>query len=126
MECWPQMDTIASQFRLKKTCANCPFRKESAIELKPGRLQGIIDNLITNDASTFPCHKTVHSSKGGEWDDEGNYTPSGNESMCAGAAAFLMKSGRPTIGMRIAFITGSAKPDDWKSIYDEVIDPVKN
>jgi len=99
--------------RLKRPCANCPFLKQGAIELAPGRLDGIIAGLIKDDRSTFQCHKTVHSARGGEWDDEGNYIPSGHESMCAGAAAYLMKRKRPTVGMRIAFAMGVASPDDW-------------
>ena len=96
------MPKQANHLRLKKPCANCPFRKEGAIELVPGRLEGIINDIVENDMTTFHCHKTVHSKSGGEWDEEGNYAPSGQESMCAGAAAYLMKIGRPTVAMRIA------------------------
>ncbi|MGX4925847.1 hypothetical protein ACUYF2_24335 (plasmid) [Escherichia coli] len=101
------MPKQANHLRLKKPCANCPFRKEGAIELAPGRLEGIINDIVENDMTTFHCHKTVHSKSGGEWDEEGNYAPSGQESMCAGAAAYLMKIGRPTVAMRIAFGTHS-------------------
>ncbi|KPG82229.1 hypothetical protein [Pseudomonas sp. RIT-PI-o] len=99
--------------RLKRPCTNCPFLKQGAIELAPGRLDGIIAGLIEDDHSTFQCHKTVHSARGGEWDDDGNYAPSGHESMCAGAAAYLLKHKRPTVGMRIAFAMGAASPTDW-------------
>jgi hypothetical protein len=108
---------------LKKPCSNCPFRKEGAIHLSEGRLEAIIDHLVKNDYSTFQCHKTVHHKTGGDWDDEGNYLPSGNESMCAGAAAYLMKLGRPTVGMRIAFCTGDARPTDWNDAMAQIIDP---
>lgn len=77
------MPKQANHLRLKKPCANCPFRKEGAIELVPGRLEGIINDIVENDMTTFHCHKTVHSKSGGEWDEEGNYAPSGQESMCA-------------------------------------------
>nr|WP_206770516.1 hypothetical protein [Pseudomonas mohnii] len=107
---------------MKKPCANCPFLKEGAIPLSRGRLEGIISTLIEDDHSTFQCHKTVHSKRGGNWDDEGNYEPSGHESMCAGAAAYLMKKGRPTVGMRFAFATGDASPNDWDSAREVVID----
>jgi hypothetical protein len=99
--------------RLKRPCANCPFLKQGAIELAPGRLDGIIAGLIEDDHSTFQCHKTVHSARSGEWDDEGTYTPSGHESMCAGAAAYLMKHKRPTVATRVAFAMGVASPADW-------------
>lgn len=115
-------DRFKHHVRLKKACANCPFLKKGAIELSPGRLEGIIEHLTKDDHSTFHCHKTVHSAKGGERDDDGHYKPSGKEAMCAGAATYLMKKHRPTVGMRIAFATGGAKPDDWDSQKDRVID----
>lgn len=108
--------------RLKRPCANCLFLKQGAIELEPGRLDGIITALIEDDHSTFSCHKTVHSARGGEWDDDGNYTPSGHESMCAGAASYLMKHKRPTVGMRIAFATGMASPTDWNEAQALIIE----
>lgn len=43
--------------------------------------------------------------------------------MCAGAAAYLMKAGRPTIGMRIAYLTGAVTPSEWDKAADMVIDP---
>ncbi|MEJ6002769.1 hypothetical protein [Paucibacter soli] len=117
-----ELDPFKHQFRLKKPCKNCPFLVDGAVELAPGRVDGIIETLLKDDYSTFQCHKTVHSSRGGEWDDEDNYIPSGHEAMCAGAAALLMKRGRPTVGMRIAFALGAAKPDQWDAIARQVID----
>lgn len=113
---------VAHHLRLKRPCANCPFLRRGAIELAPDRLQGIIDGLLADDCSTFQCHKTVHGPRGGRWDDEGHYTPSGDEAMCAGAAALLMKRGRPTVLMRLAFISGQASPDQWDPAYSEIID----
>ncbi|EEV4387873.1 hypothetical protein C1Y74_004939 [Escherichia coli] len=118
------MPKQANHLRLKKPCANCPFRKEGAIELALGRLEGIINDIVENDMTTFHCHKTVHSKSGGEWDEEGNYAPSGQESMCAGAAAYLMKIGRPTVAMRIAFAFGDAKVSDWDEAQELVVEPL--
>ncbi|WP_244137517.1 hypothetical protein [Burkholderia pyrrocinia] len=57
-------------FKLRRPCENCPFRKEGAIKLARGRLDGIVEHLIRDDHSTFQCHKTVHNTPtGGEWDD---------------------------------------------------------
>lgn len=64
-------------FSFKKPCGNCPFRKEGAIHLEPGRLQGIAQSLVADDHSTFPCHKTGLSKKGGHWDKAGVYRASG-------------------------------------------------
>ena len=117
------MNDLNRSLRLKRPCANCPFLKVGAIELAPGRLDGIIDSLTTNDFQTFQCHKTVHSPRGGTWDEEGEtYTASGHESMCAGAAAYLMKHQRPTVEMRLGFVTGTAKPTDWDDAMSLVID----
>lgn len=118
------MNIMRNHFRLKKPCPNCPFRKEGAIDLAPGRLESIIDQLSRDDWSTFQCHKTVHNEKtGGDWDDEGNYHASGQESMCAGAIIYLEKLGRPTVGMRLAHIHGEYDPETLKPYFDEVIDP---
>lgn len=108
--------------RLKRPCENCPFLVDGAIDLELGRLEGIKQSLLADDHSTFECHKVVHSRLGGQWDDEGQYHPSGQEAMCAGAAAFLMKRGRPTVGMRIAFALSVAKPDQWEECASQVID----
>ncbi len=113
---------FAHHLRLKWPCSNCPFRLKGAIDLEPGRLDGIVEDLIKDDMSTFQCHKIVHSTKGGEWDEDGKYVPSGEEAMCAGAAALLMKRGRPTVGMRIAFVTGAATPDQWDGVFNEIIE----
>lgn len=115
-------DPFAHHLRLKKPCDNCPFLVDGAIELSPGRIEGIIDGLLSDDQSTFLCHKTVHSRRGGEWDDDGNYAPSGEEAMCAGAAALLMKRGRPTVSMRLAMALGVAQRDQWDDIAPQVID----
>lgn len=111
--------------RLKKPCPDCPFNKEDAIELRPGRLEGIIESLVEDDVSTFHCHLTVHSKVGGTWDDEGVYTPSGNEALCAGAAAYLQKIGRPTLGMRFGIALGIVEPDHWESAKELVIEPLQ-
>lgn len=120
------IEELKRHYRMKRPCSNCPFLKEGAIELHPDRLPSIIDGLVTDDYSTFQCHKTVHSAQGGEWDedDEGNtaYKPSGHESMCAGAAAYLMKHRRPTVGMRMAFAFDVATPEDWDEAKKLIID----
>jgi hypothetical protein len=115
-------DPFKHHLRLKRPCSNCPFLKEGAIPLQPGRLEGIVSDLVENDSSTFQCHKTVHSARGGDWDGEDNYTPSGHEAMCAGAAAYLMNRDRPTQIMRVAFALGAATPTDWDNSKALIID----
>lgn len=115
-------DPFVHHLRLKSPCSNCPFRISGGVHLEPGRLKGIVEALLEDDTSSFDCHKTVHCDRGGEWDDDGAYKASGHEAMCAGAAALLMKRGRPTVSMRFAFITGKAHPTDWDSVKHLVIE----
>lgn len=103
---------IQRYYRVKKPCSNCPFRLEEAIELREGRLEGIINSLLRDDHSTFHCHKTLgYSGK-----------KPAVKAMCAGAAAYLMKRGRPTVGMRLAFATGTVAPSDWDAAASEIIE----
>lgn len=114
-------------FNLKKPCANCPFKKVGAINLAPGRVEGIVQGLLENDREWFMCHKTVHHPKGGEWveTEEGtDYEPSGNESQCAGAMAYLQKIRRPSLSMRMAYAIGIMKPEELEALSDEIIDPL--
>jgi hypothetical protein len=111
-------------FSLRRPCGNCPFLKDGAIELAPGRLAGIIETLVTDDHSTFYCHKTVHNCRtGGDWDEDGDYVASGQESTCAGALIFLEKLGRPSVGMRVGRVLRMYSPDDLAPHFDAVIDP---
>lgn len=110
-------------FLLKRPCGNCPFLKEGAIGLAPGRLAGIIAELLRDDHQSFYCHKTVHRHDGGETDEEGRYHPSGNESMCAGAMIYLHKARRPTVLMRVGLHLQLYAVDDLEACFDLVIDP---
>lgn len=113
---------------LKKPCANCPFLQEGAIGLAPGRLEGIIDDLVKDDGSNFQCHKTVHSKHGGEWveaeDGEEHYQPSGNESMCIGSAIYMLKIGRPSMSMRFALMTKMIELTELTAQNDKIIEPM--
>jgi hypothetical protein len=111
-------------FKLRRPCANCPFLKEGAIDLAPGRLAGIIRNLVVDDHSTFYCHKTVHGGRArGQHLESGEYVASGDESMCAGAMIYLEKIGRPTVGMRLGSIVGIYSRDCLKAHFARIIDP---
>lgn len=118
------MKTILDTFfALKRPCGNCPFRKEGAIGLAPGRLAGFVTDLLDGETTTFHCHKTVHNDRiGGEWDEHGNYRASGQESMCAGAIVYLEKLGRPTVAMRLGVLYGMYDPERLKPCYPDVIE----
>ena len=115
---------IKQLVRLKKPCANCPFLDDgAAIALSEGRLEGIVSDLLADDWATFHCHKTVHTVKGGHWDDEGDYHPSGNESMCAGAMAYLHKVGQYSVPMRLALMQGILKTEELDQAAEMIIEP---
>jgi hypothetical protein len=109
-------------FNLKAPCGNCPFKKEGAIELMRGRLDGIIKELH-NDYRTFECHKTVHGPKGGTWTDEDRYKPSGNESACVGAIAYMLKLNRTSILTRLGVMDGKVDLRAMRALGPQIIDP---
>lgn len=81
-------------------CPNCPFRKKGAIDLRPGRVEGIVEDLAKNDYHTFPCHKTTH----GQAEEE---------SACMGAIAYvLVRRNRLSVLARIALRVGLLKQAD--------------
>lgn len=106
---------IARFFRLRKPCGNCPFRKVGAIDLAPGRVEGIVRDLLKDDRASFECHKTACARRG-------TARRKAESAMCSGAAAILMKLGRPNIAMRLAFATGDVRPEDLERLSDAVID----
>ena len=118
--------SFKNHFKLKRACGNCPFRKQGAIELSSGRLEGIASELLHNDMTTFQCHKTVHNARtGGEFNDDGEYQASGRESMCVGAIIYLEKIQSPTVGMRLARTMGIYHPDNLTTPFDEIIDNIE-
>ena len=114
-------------FKLTKPCANCPFLKQGAIPLNPGRLEGIIHD-IERDAN-FICHKTAHGT-GADVDEEGNYTGNGKEQPCAGAIIYFEKQGRSTQLVQVMTRMGRAMGEElfprdaFMAHADVVIDPI--
>ncbi|TSP14091.1 hypothetical protein FGG12_06175 [Cupriavidus campinensis] len=83
---------------MKRPCANCPWRKEGAIELRPGRIEEIVADLMKDDTKTFWCHKTLDKR--------------GHESACMGALAYQAAQGRLPVAARFALIVGDLKRSD--------------
>lgn len=97
-------------FELKRPCANCPFRNDAqAIGLAAGRLDQIKRDLLSDDHSSFDCHKSVYRK------NSTVQKPKDQRKMCAGAASFLMEQGRPTVSMRLAFSLGLMTPNHWQT-----------
>lgn len=109
---------IADFYKMKAPCANCPFLKEGAIKLRPGRAEGILDGLMKDDHKPFMCHKTLDGTES----EDGGYDAAGTELMCAGAATVLWKRRMPSVGMRLALVLGIATPDLWEKNADKTID----
>lgn len=115
------MDDLRQHFRLKRPCKNCPFRREGGVPLHPKRLEGIIHDLLSDDMATFQCHKTVEYANSACWSEDGRYTPTGREAMCAGAAALLWQRGMPNVAMRLGILTGTLNIADLEEIQAEII-----
>lgn len=101
---------------VKKPCANCPFKREGAIELREGRLAQIARELMANDQTPFLCHKTVYRSGSKACHDRG-------ESVCAGSMIFLLKAGAPNVAMRMAAALGLIDFKDLRAQYDDILEP---
>ena len=93
----------------KRPCANCPFRCDgAAIELHPGRLEGIVEDLLRDDMRSFICHATL---------------PLKDRMQCAGAVAVLNKMGRIPVIARLGLLMGVITQADVVASMALVIDP---
>ena len=93
----------------KRPCSNCPFRcDEGAIELRPGRLGGIVAGLLRDDHQTFVCHKTLDTSQ---------------RMTCAGAIGVMSKLGRLPVIARLGLVYGVITTADIDASAAMVIDP---
>ncbi len=111
------------KFDLTAPCGNCPFLKAGGVELREGRLEGIIDDLVNDDRNSFYCHNSVYSKHGGEHDEDGNYCASGNEQVCAGSMIYLLKADAPNVALRVAAAFGMVNLRELRRHDALVIDP---
>lgn len=92
----------------KRPCSNCPFRNDGAgIELRPGRLEGIVSNLLADDQHSFICHKTL----------------SAQRKMCAGAVGLMSKLNRLPVIARVGLAVGMITAEDIEASANLVINP---
>jgi hypothetical protein len=89
-------------YGMRTPCANCPFRTDVRPYLTRARVREIERSLVRSE---FPCHKTT------EHDDEGEYTPTGDEIHCAGALILMQHEGISSQMTRIAYRLGMFDPD---------------
>jgi hypothetical protein len=91
----------------KRPCSNCPFRRDGAgIELRPGRMDGIVSDLLADDHETFVCHKTLDAER----------------MTCAGAVGLMSKLGRLPIIARLALAMGLITQNDIAASAAMVVD----
>jgi hypothetical protein len=111
------------QFALTKPCANCPFRNDAAaIDLKPGRREQIIKDLLAGKDQTFHCHKTVYRDDNRNHDEEGNYRPL-DICQCPDAAAVARKCGRDTVMVQVATRLGVIAQNHYDGAMAVTIQP---
>lgn len=92
----------------KRPCSNCPFRNDGAgIELRPGRLQSIVDDLLDDDQTTFVCHATLDTRR----------------MTCAGALGVMHKLGRLPVIARLGLAMGVITHNDITASAALVIEP---
>jgi hypothetical protein len=108
---------------MKRPCGNCPFRREGAIELAPGRLASIIEEIVGDDYATFVCHKTVDYGDERHCGEAGGHPIDEASEQCAGATLYLMKAQRWNVRMRLGQHLGVFDPERLAPYLDEVIDP---
>lgn len=95
-------------FKQTKPCANCPFLKVGAIELHAGRLDDIIDTLLSGQG--FLCHKHFYAKKR-------------ERQPCAGAIVYLEKADAPNTLMQVMDRMGAYPREEFLKHLDLVIDP---
>jgi len=92
----------------KRPCSNCPFRCDGAgIELSPGRIEGIVSDLLKDDQQTFVCHKTLDKDR----------------RTCGGAVALMSKLGRLPVIARLGLAYGVITAADVEASAAMVIEP---
>jgi hypothetical protein len=82
------------QFKIKRPCEHCPFRRDVHPFLDPRRAADLAETL-RDDHSWFACHETVGIVRH-------RRIKKADQSQCAGSMMVLWREGRPNIAMRVA------------------------
>jgi hypothetical protein len=98
-------------FRFTQPCADCPFRKVGAIELKPGRLAEIV-RRIRRTGESFPCHTWFYAKA------------KRRREPCAGAIIYLEKLGEANQLMQVMDRLRVYPREEFLRYRDEVIEPL--
>ena len=91
----------------KRPCSNCPFRSDGqGIELQPGRLDEIIQGMLSDDQRTFVCHKLDKERK-----------------TCAGFVGVMSKLKHLPVIARLGLAYGVITMVDVRACENMVIEP---
>ena len=82
-------------YDMKSPCAKCPFRRGTAMLLRPGRIRDIERMFSTHNGGEFPCHETV------DYNAETDHQAGAEAKHCAGALIYAEQQGVSTQMMRI-------------------------
>lgn len=95
---------MSNVFRIKRPCANCPWRKDSVKGwLGKERAEELARSVVFGD-SPFWCHKTTQFTAD-ESDEGEEYSMKGGEAFCAGALILEKKVNRGgNFAIRLGFM----------------------
>ncbi|MFH6895557.1 hypothetical protein ACHCAL_16070 [Providencia huaxiensis] len=82
-------------------------------------MEGIKRTLLSSDQEVFFCHKTTYQGDA-EDREEGQYHPSGRESYCMGAMAWLYANGRLNLATRLGIIYQVVNEDELKKVQSQI------
>lgn len=77
------------EYKLKRPCKMCPFRREGGARVRPARALSIIEAVTTNPGATFTCHETTASVE--HEDGESDRADGPKAQHCVGALIFAKK-----------------------------------
>lgn len=92
---------------MKTPCKDCPFRSDVNFYLSEPRARQIANDVILGDGS-FPCHKTTHNFRKGQFDYLGKEKP------CNGAMLAIEKErgdARANLWVRMGVMLGAIDVD---------------
>ena len=117
--------TLNNPFKLKKVCADCPFRNDRYFPMRVERAQEIVDALKMG--MRFTCHKTIIYGE----DEEGRETHGGEkQQFCAGALATIIKGKHANTVVQVADRLGIRDPDEFdhdaQPVYDSLDEWVRS
>lgn len=95
------------QWKIKRPCEHCPFRRDVPPYLTAARARGLARTL-SDDLHWFACHETTGIKNG-------KRVRAADRSHCAGAAIVLYRAGLINVATRLAVALNLISMDDLKA-----------